>query len=301
MRRGLHLGRCARDVRRRGRRNLAVEADPRDHSVRRRQRDRRHAAHRVRAAVARSSASRSWSRTAAARAARSASARSRRPIRTATRSWCNPPRTRSRRRSIRICPMTPAAISSRVGAIGSVPNVLIIAPSKGFKTIQDFVACREGEARHVQLRLGRRRLGGASERRALPHQRRLRGRAHPVQGRRRSADRGDRRPRRLLLLPDRDRAAAYPRRQAARRSRCRARSARRRCRTCRRRSSRGYPDSDYTFWIGVFAPAKTPQEIVDEAQPRTAQGAGRRRPCSEKLATLGVEPMPMTPPSSTRM
>ena len=24
----------------------------------------------------------------------------------------------------------------------------------------------------------------------------------------------------------------------------------------------GYPDSDYTFWMGVFAPAKTPPEIV---------------------------------------
>ena len=24
----------------------------------------------------------------------------------------------------------------------------------------------------------------------------------------------------------------------------------------------GYPDSDYTFWMGVFMPAKTPPEIV---------------------------------------
>ena len=59
-----------------------------------------------------------------------------------------------------------------VGAIGSVPNVLIVAPSKGLKTLKEFVD-RQGKARRVQLCVRRRRFGGAFERRTLSHRRRL--------------------------------------------------------------------------------------------------------------------------------
>ena len=55
---------------------------------------------------------------------------------------------------------------------------------------------------------------------------------------------------------------------------------RRRCRTFQRRSKSGFPDSDYTFWIGTFAPAGTAPEIVQrlhrEMQSRD-QGANGRR------------------------
>ena len=56
----------------------------------------------------------------------------------------------------------------------------------------------------------------------------------------------------------------------------------------------GFADSDYTFWNGMLAPAKTPQPIIarlhDEVQKALALPA-----IQEKLATQGVEPMPLNP------
>jgi tripartite-type tricarboxylate transporter receptor subunit TctC len=56
----------------------------------------------------------------------------------------------------------------------------------------------------------------------------------------------------------------------------------------------GFPNSEYNFWFGVFAPAKTPPEIIQrlyEEIAKALQDPGVR----EKLATLAVQPMPMTP------
>ena len=56
----------------------------------------------------------------------------------------------------------------------------------------------------------------------------------------------------------------------------------------------GFPNSEYNFWFGVFAPAKTPPEIIQRLYDEIAKAlhdAGVR----EKLAKLGVQPMPMTP------
>jgi tripartite-type tricarboxylate transporter receptor subunit TctC len=56
----------------------------------------------------------------------------------------------------------------------------------------------------------------------------------------------------------------------------------------------GFADSDYTFWNGMLAPAKTPQPIIarlhEEVQKALALPA-----VQEKLATQGVEPMPLGP------
>ena len=56
----------------------------------------------------------------------------------------------------------------------------------------------------------------------------------------------------------------------------------------------GFADSDYTFWNGMLAPAKTPPPIIarlhDEVQKALALPAVRK-----KLATQGVEPMPLSP------
>ena len=56
----------------------------------------------------------------------------------------------------------------------------------------------------------------------------------------------------------------------------------------------GFADSDYVFWNGVLAPAKTPRPIInrlhDEVQKALALPA-----VQEKLKAQGVEPMPMTP------
>jgi len=56
----------------------------------------------------------------------------------------------------------------------------------------------------------------------------------------------------------------------------------------------GYADSDYTFWLGVFVPAKTPREIVDRLHQevqRVLQAPGM----DKRLAQNGIDPMPITP------
>ena len=55
----------------------------------------------------------------------------------------------------------------------------------------------------------------------------------------------------------------------------------------------GYPNSAYRFWIGVFAPAKTPRDIVVKLNGEI-QKALQVPAVREKLAKLGVQPMSMT-------
>jgi tripartite-type tricarboxylate transporter receptor subunit TctC len=56
----------------------------------------------------------------------------------------------------------------------------------------------------------------------------------------------------------------------------------------------GYPNSDFDFWIGLFAPAKTQHDIVAKLYQETTK-ALESPEVKGKLATLGVEPMPLTP------
>ena len=55
----------------------------------------------------------------------------------------------------------------------------------------------------------------------------------------------------------------------------------------------GFPNSEYNFWFGVFVPAKTPPEIVQRLYQEIDK-ALRNPDVREKLAKLGVQPMPMT-------
>lgn len=56
----------------------------------------------------------------------------------------------------------------------------------------------------------------------------------------------------------------------------------------------GYPNSEYNFWFGMFAPAKTPPDIIQRFSTEVAK-ALKDPGVSEKLAKLGVRPMPMSP------
>ena len=56
----------------------------------------------------------------------------------------------------------------------------------------------------------------------------------------------------------------------------------------------GYPNSDYIFWIGVFAPGGTPKEIVDRLHDeiaKTLNDPGMK----QALKKLGANPMPLKP------
>ncbi|MDB5901612.1 MAG: extracytoplasmic binding receptor [Betaproteobacteria bacterium] len=56
----------------------------------------------------------------------------------------------------------------------------------------------------------------------------------------------------------------------------------------------GFPDSDYTYWNGLLVPAKTPRAVVDRLHAETMK-ALKLASVLDKLKPLGVEPMPLTP------
>lgn len=56
----------------------------------------------------------------------------------------------------------------------------------------------------------------------------------------------------------------------------------------------GYPNSDYTFWLGMFLPAKTPRAIVDRLH-QEVQKALQAPGMDKRLAQNGIDPMPITP------
>ncbi len=179
-----------------------------------------------------------------------------------------------------------------VGAIGSVPNVMIMAPSKGFKTVQDYVAWAKahpnaanfatvGVGSAVHLSAERFRLSAGYDAVHIPYKGGAEAITEIVAGRidyyfcpiatalphireGRLVGLAVSSPKRASALPD------IPTTLEA-----------------------GYPDSDYTFWMGVFAPAKTPPEIVAKLN-QELQKALQAPAVKQKLATLGVEAMPLT-------
>lgn len=61
----------------------------------------------------------------------------------------------------------------------------------------------------------------------------------------------------------------------------------------------GLPGFDYSLWVGLFAPAGTPPEIVDKIARDTARALTAPE-VTERLTTLGAELMPMTPVEFTK-
>ena len=55
----------------------------------------------------------------------------------------------------------------------------------------------------------------------------------------------------------------------------------------------GLPDSDYTYWMGLFVPAKTPADIVTRLRTETEK-ALKNPNVVEKFTQQGIEPMPMS-------
>src|SRR5262245_1738824 len=56
----------------------------------------------------------------------------------------------------------------------------------------------------------------------------------------------------------------------------------------------GFPNSDYNFWTGLFAPSSTPRAILDRLNAETTKALVLPA-VKQKLANAGGEPMPMTP------
>ena len=179
-----------------------------------------------------------------------------------------------------------------VGAIGSVPNVMIMAPSKGFKTVKDYVAAAKvdlkmsnyavlGVGSAVHLSVERFRVSAGFESVMIPFKGGAEGLTEVIAG---CVDfyfcpistaiphikEG-----RLLGLAISSPARASPLPDIL------------------TTLGSGYPDPDYTFCMGIFMPAKTPPEIVAKMNQGMAKALALPS-VKERLAKLGVEPMPMT-------
>ncbi|HYR00219.1 MAG TPA: tripartite tricarboxylate transporter substrate binding protein [Casimicrobiaceae bacterium] len=61
----------------------------------------------------------------------------------------------------------------------------------------------------------------------------------------------------------------------------------------------GLPGFDYNLWVGVFAPAGTPPDVVARIASDTAK-ALQTSEVKERLIALGAEPMPMTTSEFTK-
>jgi tripartite-type tricarboxylate transporter receptor subunit TctC len=61
----------------------------------------------------------------------------------------------------------------------------------------------------------------------------------------------------------------------------------------------GLSGFDYSLWVGLFAPAGTPPEVVDKIA-RDVRTTAQSPDVKERFATLGAEPMPMTPQEFTK-
>lgn len=55
----------------------------------------------------------------------------------------------------------------------------------------------------------------------------------------------------------------------------------------------GYPDSEYDFWIGTFVPTGVPQAVIARLHDEIEKALAIPE-IKDKLANLGVEPMPMS-------
>jgi len=56
----------------------------------------------------------------------------------------------------------------------------------------------------------------------------------------------------------------------------------------------GFPNSEYDFWVGFWAPAGTPKAIVDKLNAETVK-ALQNPAVKAKLTTIGADPLPMAP------
>jgi tripartite-type tricarboxylate transporter receptor subunit TctC len=62
----------------------------------------------------------------------------------------------------------------------------------------------------------------------------------------------------------------------------------------------GFPDSEYNFWVGMFAPSKTPSPILDKLHAE-ARKALQHPAVQERLAKLGADPMILTAPEFDKL
>lgn len=180
-----------------------------------------------------------------------------------------------------------------VTPLGNVPSVLVVSPAAGFKTVADFVAA--AKAKPGVLNFGSAGVGTATHLSAMRFQTSAGvqavhvpfkggpeiigeiiagridfffapvGNALPyVQDGKLSA----------LVVNSASRSAALPEVPTT--------------------SETGFVNAESPFWVGMFLPSKTPRSIVEKLHSETLKALATPK-VREKLITLGVDPMAMTP------
>jgi tripartite-type tricarboxylate transporter receptor subunit TctC len=180
---------------------------------------------------------------------------------------------------------------SGVIPFGSVPNVVIIAPSKGIKTLKDLVAAAKagsmtfasagvGSATHLAAE--RLRLSAGFNATHVPFKGGVEAITEVMTGRVDFGCIGV--PSTLPIIKDnkllplavctQKRTASLP--------------------DVPTTIELGYLDSDYNFWNGMFVPAKTDRAILEKLRVET-QKALADPAIIDKLKLQGMEPMPLSP------
>ncbi len=188
-------------------------------------------------------------------------------------------------------PYNAARDFAAVANFGIVPNVVVIAPSKGIKTLRQLVeAAKKGQMTFASAGVGsathwaaeRLRLSAGFNATHVPFKGGPEALTDVMTGRvdfmciGASSAIGLLRQGQLLPLAvcTRKRSSALPDVPTTIES--------------------GYADSDYTYWNGMLVPAKTPRAVVDRLHAET-QKALQLPAVMDKLKAQGVEPMPLTP------
>ena len=186
-------------------------------------------------------------------------------------------------------PYDPIKDFAAVAALGNLPNVLVVGPSKNIKTVQELVALGKkqpitfgsiGVGSPIHMAMERFRISAGFQAQAIPFKGApeaivevMTGRVDvyysPLLAALPSIRDGKLLP---LAVSSPTRASTLPDVPTTLES--------------------GYPNSEYRFWIGVFAPAKTPRDIVNRLNAEI-QKALQVPTLREKLAELGVQPMSM--------
>jgi tripartite-type tricarboxylate transporter receptor subunit TctC len=177
-----------------------------------------------------------------------------------------------------------------VAPLGNLPLVLVIAPSQGIKTVQELVALGKtrpitfgsiGTGSPIHLAMERFRLSAGFQEQAIPFKGAPEALLEVMTGRVDvyyspvTAALPLIRDGKLLAL-----AVSSPTRSPT-------------LPNVPTTLESGYPNSDYRFWIGVFAPAKTPGEVVSKINAEI-QKAVQMPSVADKLTKLGVQPMSMS-------
>jgi tripartite-type tricarboxylate transporter receptor subunit TctC len=185
-----------------------------------------------------------------------------------------------------------AADFAAVVSLGMSPNVLVVSPAKGFKTAHDLVAAAKarpgalnfasagvGTATHLSAE--RFRMAAGIEAVHIPFRGGAESITEVLSGR---AD--------FLFTPL---GTALPQVRAGNLIALAVSSPRRAALLPEVPSVLElFPNSDYPFWIGIFMPAKTPGDIVEKFHHEAVKTMQFPN-VKERLQTLGMEPMPLTP------